>query len=85
MIENYSADNLKVAVINPSVTWGKDSFTVQMPQTIRAVTIANGLAMTPTNLKPSKLGEVLQLTRIHSKFMAHQLTAIAISNCSPSC
>jgi hypothetical protein len=39
------------------------------------MTIANGLAMTPTNLKPSKLGEVLQLTRMHSKFMAHQLMA----------
>ena len=62
MIENYSADNLKVIVINDSVTWGDDSFTAQMPQTIREMTIANGLAMTPTNLKPSKLGEVLQLT-----------------------
>ncbi len=37
------------------------------------MTIANGLAMTPTNLKPSPMGEVLQLQRMHSKFMAHQL------------
>ena len=32
--------------------------------------------MTPTNLKPTKLGEVLQLTRMHSKFMAHQLMSL---------
>jgi hypothetical protein len=44
-----------------------------MPQTIREMTIVNGLAMTPTNLKPTKLGEVLQL--ISLKFMAHQLMA----------
>ena len=60
MIENYSSDNLKIAVINASVTLGDDSCTTQMPQTIKDLTIANGLAMTPTNLKPSKLGEILQ-------------------------
>ena len=76
MIENCSADNLKIAVINASVTWGDSSFTVQIPQTIKEMTIANGLAMTPTNLKPTKLGEVLQLTRMHSKFMAHQLMSL---------
>jgi hypothetical protein len=79
MIENYSVDNLKIPVINASVTWGGDSFTVQIPQTIKEMTIANSLAMTPTNLKPAKLGEVLQLTRMHSKFMAHQL----ITWCTP--
>jgi hypothetical protein len=47
-----------------------------MPQTIKEMAIANGLAMTPNNLKPRKLGEVLQLTRMHSKFMAHQLLAL---------
>jgi hypothetical protein len=47
-----------------------------MPQTIKEMTIVNGLAMTPTNLKPTKLDEVLQLTRMHSKFMAHQLMAL---------
>ena len=76
MIENYSADNLKITVINASVTWGYGSFTAQMPQTIKEMTIANGLAITPTNLKPTKLGEVLQLTRMHSKFMAHQLMSL---------
>ncbi len=76
MIENYSADNLEVAVINASVTWGEDSFTAQMPQTIREMTILNGLAMTPTNLKPSKLSEVSQLTIMYSKFMVHQLIAL---------
>ena len=84
MIENDSADNLMIAVINASVTWGNDSITAQMPQTIKEMTtrtikemtIANGLAMMPTNLKQSKLGEVLQLTRMHSKFMAHQLMAL---------
>ena len=73
MIKNYSADNLKIAMINASVTWGDDSFTVQMPQTIKEMTIANGLAMMPANLKPTKSGEVLQLTRMHSKFVVHQL------------
>jgi len=43
---------------------------------IKEMTIANGLAMMPANLKPSKLGEVLQLTRMHSKFTAHQLMAL---------
>jgi hypothetical protein len=76
MIENYSADNIKIAMINASVTWGDDSFTVQMPQTIKEMTIANGLAIMPSNLKPSKLGEVLQLQRMHSKFMAHQLMSL---------
>jgi hypothetical protein len=37
------------------------------------MTIAKGLAQTPTNLKPSNHGEVLQLTQMHSKFLAHQL------------
>ena len=76
MIENYSSDNLKIAMINASVTWGDGSFTVQTPQTIKEMTIANGLAMTPTNHKPSKSGEILQLTRMHSKFMAHQVMAL---------
>ena len=76
MIENYSSDNLKIAMINASVTWGDNSFTLQMPQMINEMTIANGLAMTPTNLKPSKSGEILQLTRMHSKFMAHQVMAL---------
>jgi hypothetical protein len=76
MIETYSLDNLKITMINASVTWGDGSFTTQTPKTIKEMTIANGLAMTPTNLKPSKLGEVLQLTRMHSKFMAHQLMAL---------
>ncbi len=49
---------------------------MQTPQAIKEITIANGLAMTPTNLKPTKLGEVLQLTRMHSKFMAHQLMSL---------
>ena len=49
---------------------------MQTPPTIKEITIANGLAMTPTNLKPTKLGEVLQLTRMHSKFMAHQLMSL---------
>ena len=35
MIGNYSVDNLKITVINASVTWGDNSFTVQMPQTIK--------------------------------------------------
>jgi hypothetical protein len=76
MIENYSVDNIKITVINASVTWGDNSFTVQMPQTIKEMTIANGLAMTPTNLKPTKLSEVLKLMRMHSTFMAHQLMAL---------
>jgi len=63
-------------MINASVTWGDDSFTAQIPQTIKEMTIANGLAMTPTNLKPTKSGEVLQLTRMHSKFMVHQLMSL---------
>ena len=83
MIENYSADNLKIAMITASVTWGDDSFTIQKPQTIREMTIVNGLATTPSNLKPSKSGEVLQLQRMHSKFMAHQL--VTNSNSSSSC
>ena len=40
------------------------------------MTIANGLAMTPANLKPSPTGEVVQLQRMHSKFMAHQVLAL---------
>jgi len=76
MIENYSVDNLKITVINASVTWGDNSFTAQMPQTIKEMTVANGLAMTPTNLKRTKLSEVLQLMRMNSTFMAHQLMAL---------
>ena len=76
MIENYSVDNIKITAINASVTWGDNSFTVQMPQTIKQMTIANGLAMTPTNLKPTKLSEVLKLMSMHSTFMAHQLMAL---------
>ena len=30
MIKNYSADNLKIAVINASVIWDNDSFTAQI-------------------------------------------------------
>jgi hypothetical protein len=59
MLENYSSDNLNIALINASVIWGDKSFTAQMPQEIRQMTIANGLAMTPANLKPSPTGEVV--------------------------
>jgi hypothetical protein len=40
------------------------------------MTIANGLAQTPTNLKPSEHGEALQLTQMHLTILAHQLMAI---------
>jgi hypothetical protein len=76
VIETYSPDILKIAMINASVTRGDSSFTTQTLQTIKEMTIANGLAMTPTNLKQFKLGEVLQLMRMHLKFMAHQLMAL---------
>ena len=76
MLENYSSDNLNIALINASVIWGDESFTAQMPQEIRQMTIANGLAMTPANLKPSPTGEVVQLQRMHSKFMAHQVLSL---------
>ncbi len=36
------------------------------------MTILNGLAQMPMNLKPTERGEVLQLTQMHSKFLAHQ-------------
>ena len=70
MIENYSADNLKIAMINASVTWGDNSFTMQKPQTIREMTIANGLATTPSNLKPSKSREVLHFPLSMEKHIA---------------
>ena len=35
MLENYSSDNLNIALINASVIWGDKSFTAQMPQEIR--------------------------------------------------
>jgi hypothetical protein len=74
MLETYSAENLNVALLNASITWGNDSFTNEMPQIIRKMTIANGLAMTPSNLKPSKPeDENLQMACLHSKFLAHQL------------
>jgi hypothetical protein len=45
-----------------------------MPQIIHKMTIANGLVMTPSNLKPSKSdGENLQMAHMHSKFLMHQL------------
>jgi hypothetical protein len=62
LFETYSADNLKIAMTNALITLGNDSFTLQQPQMIQEMTIANGLARTPTNLKPSDHGEVLQLT-----------------------
>ena len=74
MLETYSAENLNMALLNASITWGIDSFTNKMPQIIWEMTIANGLAMTPSNLKPSKPdGENLQMARMHSKFLVHQL------------
>ena len=54
MLETYSAENLNMALLNALITWGNDSFTNKMPQIIHKMTIANGLAMTPSNLKPSK-------------------------------
>ncbi len=79
MFENDSVDNLKIAVINASVTWGDNSFTAQMHQ-IKEMTIANQLAITQTNLKPTKLSVILQLQlmRMHSKYMAHQLMSLLI-------
>ncbi len=85
MIENYSSGNLKIALINASVIWGDDSFTAQMPQKIKEMTIANGLAMTPTSLKPTKLGEVLQLTQNAFKIHGASTYGIANSDSLPSC
>jgi hypothetical protein len=62
LLETYSADNIKVALVNASVVWGDDSFTSQNPQVICKIIIANGLAKTPTNLKPNgEKGQNLQL------------------------
>jgi hypothetical protein len=74
MLETYSAENLIMAFFNALITWGNDSFPNKRPQLICEMTIANGLAMTPSNLKPSKPdGENLQMACMHSKFLAHQL------------
>ncbi len=74
MLETYSAENLNVALLNASITWGNNSFTNKMPQIICEMTTANGLAMTPSNLKPSKPeGENLQMACLHSKFLVHHL------------
>jgi hypothetical protein len=34
MVETYSAENLNVALLNTSITWGNDSFTNKVPQII---------------------------------------------------
>jgi hypothetical protein len=54
MLETYSAENLNMALLNASITWGNDSFTNKTPQIIHEMTIANGLVMTLSNLKLSK-------------------------------
>jgi hypothetical protein len=62
LLETYSADNIKMALVNASVVWSDDSFTLQNPQVICEMTIANGLAKTATNLKPNgEKGQNLQL------------------------
>jgi hypothetical protein len=51
-----------MALVNASVVWGDDSFTLQNTQVICKMTIANGLAKTPNNLKPNdEKGQNLQL------------------------
>ncbi len=65
ILKTYSANNLKIAMTNALVTWGDNSFTLQQPKMIQEMMIANGLAQTPTNLKPSDCGEFLQLTWMH--------------------
>jgi hypothetical protein len=80
LLETYSADNIKMALVNASVVWGDDSFTLQNPQVLHEMTIANGLAKTPTNLKPNgEKGQNLQLLQMHSKFMAHHILEILSS------
>jgi hypothetical protein len=80
LLETYSADNIKMALVNASVVWGDDSFTSQNPQVIREMTIANGLAKTPTDLKSNgEKGQNLQLLRLHSKFMVHHILEILSS------
>jgi hypothetical protein len=54
VLETNSAENLNMALLNALITWGNNSFTNKMPQIICKMTFANGLAMTPSNLKPSK-------------------------------
>ena len=54
--------------------------TLQNPQMICKMTIANGLAKTPPNLKPNgEKGQNLQLLRMQSKFMAHHILEILSS------
>jgi hypothetical protein len=74
MLETYSVENLNMALLNASITWGNNSFTNKTPQIICKMTIDNGVAMAPSNLKPSiPDGENLQMACMHSKFLAHQL------------
>jgi hypothetical protein len=74
MLDTYSVENLNMALLNTLIIWGEDSFTNKMPQIICKMTIANGLAMAPPNLKPSKPdSENLQMAPMHSKVLAHQL------------
>jgi hypothetical protein len=74
MLEINSSENLNMALIDAKITWGNHSLTIEMPQIIHKMTFANELAMTPSNLKPSKPdSENLQMACMHSKFLAHQL------------
>jgi hypothetical protein len=71
-----------MALLNASITWGNDSFTNEMPQIICKMMVANGLAVTPSNLKPSKPeGENLQMACMHSKFLVHQLFGKPFFDC----
>jgi hypothetical protein len=83
MLETCSVENLKLALLNASITWGNNLFTNKMPQIIHKMMIANGLAMTPSNLKPSKPeGENLQMACLHSKFLVHQfLESLSLAAC----
>jgi hypothetical protein len=44
MIEIYLADNIKMALLNASTTWGNDSSTSQTPQVICEMTIAKNFS-----------------------------------------
>ncbi len=47
LLETYSADNIKMALVNASVVWGDDSFTSLNPRVIHEMMIANGFLQAP--------------------------------------
>ena len=71
LLESYSPNNIEFTRKYASLNWGDKSYTLQTPQTLDPLTVADGDLTNRGAL--TEQGKIAMRDRMHSKFMAYQI------------